>query len=91
MNSTEIKERDRQYILGTYARNDLCIAKGSVATCWSPEDKKYIDFSSGIGVNSLGYCDEGWISAVHTAAADAAAYLEPFLYRTLWQARRNAG
>ncbi|HWQ80248.1 MAG TPA: aspartate aminotransferase family protein [Anaerovoracaceae bacterium] len=64
MNSTEIKERDKQYILGTYARNDLCIAKGSGAACWSPEGKKYIDFSSGIGVNAFGYCDEGWINAV---------------------------
>jgi acetylornithine/N-succinyldiaminopimelate aminotransferase len=64
LNSTEIKERDKQYVLGTYARNDLCIAKGSGAACWSSEGKKYIDFSSGIGVNSLGYCDEGWISAV---------------------------
>lgn len=64
MNSIEIKERDRRYILGTYARNDLCIAKGSGATCYSPEGKKYIDFSSGIGVNALGYCDDGWVKAV---------------------------
>ena len=64
MNSTEIKERDKQYVLGTYARNDLCIAKGSGATCWSPEGGKYIDFSSGIGVNVFGFCDKGWIDAV---------------------------
>ena len=64
MNSIEIKERDKQNILGTYARNDLCIAKGNGATCYSPEGKKYIDFSSGIGVNSLGYSDEGWVNAV---------------------------
>jgi len=64
MNSTEIKERDRNYILGTYARNDLCIAKGSGAVCWSPEGKRYIDFSSGIGVNSLGFADRSWAEAV---------------------------
>lgn len=64
MNSTEIKERDRKYVLGTYARNDLCIVKGNGATCYSPEGKRYIDFSSGIGVNSLGYSDEGWVNAV---------------------------
>lgn len=28
------------------------------------EGKSYIDFGSGIGVNSLGYCDEGWTKAV---------------------------
>lgn len=64
MNSTQIKERDRQYVLGTYARNDLCIARGSGATCYSPGGEKYIDFSSGIGVNALGFCDEGWVNAV---------------------------
>ncbi len=64
MNSTEMKERDQKYILGTYARNDLCIEKGSGAVCYSPEGKRYIDFSSGIGVNSLGYSDEGWVKAV---------------------------
>ena len=64
MNSSEIKDRDKSYILGTYARNDLCIIKGSGSTCYSPEGKKYIDFSSGIGVNSLGFSDEGWVNAV---------------------------
>jgi acetylornithine/N-succinyldiaminopimelate aminotransferase len=64
VNSAEIKERDKKYILGNYARNDLCITKGSIATCWTPEGKKFIDFSSGIGVNSLGYSDNGWVDAV---------------------------
>ena len=64
MDSMEIKEKDRQYILGTYARNDLCIAKGSGAVCFSPEGKRFIDFSSGIGVNSLGFCDDGWVKAI---------------------------
>lgn len=64
MNSTQIKERDKNYLLGNYARNDLCIVRGSGSTCWSPEGDKYIDFSSGIGVNSLGYSDSGWVKAV---------------------------
>ena len=64
MNSEQIKDRDKNYVMGTYARNDLCIARGSGATCWSPEGKRYIDFSSGIGVNSLGYSDPGWVNAV---------------------------
>lgn len=64
MNSSNMKERDGQYVLGTYARNDLCIAKGTGSTCYSPEGKKFIDFSSGIGVNSLGFSDEGWVNAV---------------------------
>ncbi len=64
MNSIEIKERDKKNIMETYARNDLCIVKGSGSQCYSPEGKRYIDFSSGIGVNSLGYSDPGWVQAV---------------------------
>lgn len=69
MNSNDIKARDQQYILGTYARNDLCITKGKGATCYSPEGKEYIDFSSGIGVNSLGYADDGWVEAIRKQAS----------------------
>lgn len=68
MNSSEIKSRDQQYVLGTYARNDLCLVKGEGAACFSPEGEKYIDFSSGIGVNSLGFADEGWVAAISKQA-----------------------
>ncbi len=69
MNSCEIKNRDKEYILGTYARNDLCLQNGSGATCFSPEGAKFIDFSSGIGVNSLGFADKGWLAAITKQAA----------------------
>lgn len=64
MDIQEIKTLDSEYIEGTYARADLCVAKGKNATCWDLDGKKYIDFSSGIGVNSLGFCDEQWVNAV---------------------------
>lgn len=64
MNSEAIKARDAACVLGTYARTELCICKGKGARCWSPEGKEYIDFSSGIGVNALGFCDEEWTAAV---------------------------
>ena len=68
MNSTEVMKRDKQYIMGTYARNELCIEKGMGATCYSPEGKKYIDFSSGIGVNALGFAHPEWTAAVAAQA-----------------------
>lgn len=64
MDIQEIKALDSAYIESTYARADLCVAKGKNATCWDLDGKKYIDFSSGIGVNSLGFCDEQWVNAV---------------------------
>lgn len=60
----EIKQKDRQYILGTYGRFDLYIVRGKGAVCEDEQGKKYIDLGSGIGVNSLGYCDDGWVKAV---------------------------
>ena len=38
--------------------------KGSNAVCTDEDGKEYIDFGSGIGTNSLGYCDEEWADAV---------------------------
>lgn len=83
MNSNEIKELEQEYTMHTYRRYNLCIAKGKGATCVSPEEKEYIDFSSGIGVNSLGYCDEGWVSGSYGASCDFTAYLQFILYRTV--------
>lgn len=60
----EIKEKDKKYIMGTYGRYDLHIVSGKGALCRDEQGKSYIDLGSGIGVNSLGWCDEGWIKAV---------------------------
>lgn len=66
---TDLKELDNEYIIGTYNRQDLSIAIGNSATCFDENDREYIDFSSGIGVNSLGYCDDEWSFAVAKQAA----------------------
>ncbi len=58
------KQKDKEYIVNTYARFDVCLEKGQNATCFDVDGKEYIDFGSGIGVNSLGYCDKGWVDAV---------------------------
>ena len=61
-------ELDRQYIMGTYRRQNLCIVQGSKAVCRDESGKEYIDLGSGIGVNSLGYCDFEWADAVSKQA-----------------------
>ena len=63
-NFEKIQQTDKQYVANTYGRFSVAIEKGKGATCYDFDGKKYIDFSSGIGVNSLGFCDEGWIKAV---------------------------
>lgn len=63
-NFEKIQSTDKQYVANTYGRFPVAIEKGKGATCYDFDGKKYIDFSSGIGVNSLGFCDDGWVSAV---------------------------
>ncbi len=65
----DIKLLDNEYIIGTYNRQNLSIVSGNSATCFDENDKEYIDFSSGIGVNSLGYCDDEWSFAVAKQAS----------------------
>ncbi|MGD9559460.1 MAG: acetylornithine/succinylornithine family transaminase [Oscillospiraceae bacterium] len=69
MNSQEIKALDAQYVLPTYARFDLCLMEGKGCRAKDPEGKSYLDFSSGIGVNSLGWADSAWAAAVAHQAA----------------------
>ena len=58
MDFNTIKQTDQQYVANTYGRFDLAIQSGKNATCHDFEGKEYIDLTSGIGVNSLGFCDE---------------------------------
>ena len=64
MTSEQIKALDHQSVMQTYGRFDVAIDHGRGATLWSPEGKEYIDFASGIGVNSVGYANPVWLKAV---------------------------
>lgn len=64
-----IMQADRDCIANTYKRQELCIVKGKSATAYDEKGNSYIDFGSGIGVNSLGYCDEEWSKAVSLQAS----------------------
>jgi len=55
--------------MGTYNRQDLLIIRGKGASCWDENGREYIDFGAGIGVNSLGYCDDEWAQAVSRQAS----------------------
>lgn len=64
MNFTEIKETADAYLMPTYAHFPVALARGENATYWDADGHEYIDFTAGIGVNSLGTNDEAWKSAV---------------------------
>lgn len=73
------KELDKKYIMNTYGRYDVALKSGKGCTAYDEDGKKYIDVSSGIGVNSLGYCDEGWVEAV-TNQAKTIQHMSNYFY-----------
>ncbi|EIG24684.1 aspartate aminotransferase family protein [Haemophilus paraphrohaemolyticus] len=68
--SNEIKQLDSDYIAQTYGRFNLALSHGKGCQVWDFEGNEYLDFTSGIGVNSLGWADEDWLNAVvHQASS----------------------
>lgn len=61
-------EQFNKYIMHSYGRYDLVMESGEQEVSVDENGKKYIDFGSGIGVNSLGYCNDEWVEAVCSQA-----------------------
>lgn len=60
------KQYNDEYIIHSYGRFPVLLTKGKGATVQDDTGKTYIDFTSGIGVNALGFCDDNWVQAVST-------------------------
>jgi len=50
-----LEQQDKQYVLQTYTRDYTNFVKGIGSTLYDENGKDYIDFASGIGVNSVGH------------------------------------
>ncbi len=57
-------EKFNNNVMATYGRYPLVMESGKDECATDENGKKYIDFGSGIGTNSLGYCNEDWVNAV---------------------------
>lgn len=53
-----------EHVVHSYGRMPVALKKGEGRRCVDENGVEYIDFGSGIGTNSLGYCDEKWADAV---------------------------
>ena len=60
----DVQQTDKKDIMGTYGRYDIELTHGKGSTVFSNDGKKYIDFGSGIAVNTFGFADPEYISAV---------------------------
>ena len=59
-----LEKQDKTYVLQTYARNYTNFVKGVGSTLYDDADKDYIDFASGIGVNSVGHANKTLTTAL---------------------------
>ena len=53
----------KEHLVNSYGRLDPVIVKGSGVYLYDQDNNKYLDFTSGIGVSSLGYGHKKWIEA----------------------------
>ena len=65
MNAKKLTEK---HVINTYKRFNVEIAKASGAEVWDSSGKKYVDFCSGIGVNSVGHCHPKVVAAIKKQA-----------------------
>ena len=64
MNREKVIDRTSRYIMHTYARSPVVIERGEGLVARDANGRTYLDFTSGIGVNSLGFAHPAWLKAV---------------------------
>ena len=69
MNSAEIIELFRQYVVPNYRRYNIVLARGEGSHVWDAEGRRYLDFFPGWGCNLLGHCPEPVVKAVQEQVA----------------------
>ena len=52
-------EENNKFIIGNYSRYPISIIRGEGSYVYDSNNKKYLDFISGIAVNNLGHSNEG--------------------------------
>ncbi|WP_300761408.1 aspartate aminotransferase family protein [Helicobacter sp. UBA3407] len=68
MGQQDLKQMDLDFVLHTYARNDVHFVKGSGARLYDSKGKEYIDFGSGIAVCSVGHGNARLAEAIYKQA-----------------------
>ena len=70
LSTEEIVERGKNVVMNTYGRLPMTIVKGEGAWVWNPEGKQYLDFVTGLAVNSLGHSHPAIVRAIQEQAKE---------------------
>ena len=69
MKLSDAKEKEGRFLLPTYDRVPLLLERGKDVYVYDADQKKYLDFVSGIGVNALGYGDRAVLKTIAKQSA----------------------
>ncbi len=64
----QIVELEKQYLLGTYNRYPVVLTRGKGVFLYDLDDKRYLDFVSGLGVNALGHAHPRIVKTIREQA-----------------------
>ncbi len=79
MSFNQIKDKDAAYCLQNYSRFPVLFTKGAGSYLYDDAGREYLDFASGIGVNSIGHSHPHWVEAV-TRQAEKLAHVSNLFY-----------
>ena len=65
----EIVELEQKYLLNTYARYPVALARGKGVYLFDVDGRRYLDFLSGLGVNALGHAHPRIVKVIRGQAA----------------------
>ncbi len=65
----QIADLERRYLLGTYNRYPIVLTRGKGVFLYDLEDRRYLDFVSGLGVNALGHAHPRIVKTIREQAA----------------------
>lgn len=65
----EIIQRERQFLLQTYNRYPVVLARGKGVFLFDTDGKRYLDFVAGLGVNALGHAHPRIVKTIREQAA----------------------
>lgn len=69
MGFEEAKKLDDHFVMHTFSRKPVLLVEGSGMQVKDDEGKTYLDFISGIGVDSLGHCHPAVVNAITDQAS----------------------
>lgn len=62
VSSAKVAQLYDEVVMKTYASTPISLVRGEGAMVWDAEGRRYLDFMSGIAVNTLGHCHPDWVT-----------------------------